>query len=129
MKNIIRKTCSVALLALPMLSFAASDYTNCGVGTINSLAVKHDGNVIIDMNWLANNPGTGYHEQQSMMVTGVAPEHNAGLRSALLSAFHAGSIVQLLGSGGHCLNQIVAIGLCSTASTCKVSQFMHYDNL
>lgn len=127
MKNVIRKNLIMALLALPMLS-TATTYTDCGVGTISSLIVRHDGNVGIEINFIAKNPGTGYHEHSNFMYTGVAPQDTAGVRSTLLSAFHAGSVVQFFGSDGMCLNRIVAIGICDSSSTCGVSNHMFYQH-
>lgn len=125
MKNLIINSIASALLVLPTLSFAASPYTNCGLGTINSLVVKHDGNVGIEVNFISGMPGGGNTEHENFLYTSVASPENAGIRSTLLSAFHAGSVVQFYGNGG-CLNRIIAVAIC-TNSSCRASRITHYQ--
>ena len=125
MKNFINKFIALAMLVLPTLSFAASPYTNCGLGTIKSLVVKHDGNVGIEVKFISGNPGAGNTEHEDIMYTSVASPDNAGIRSTLLSAFHAGSVVQFYGNGG-CLNRIIAVALC-TDTSCRTSRITHYQ--
>jgi hypothetical protein len=121
MKSFILKSIASAFLVLPTFSYAIN-YTNCGLGTIRSLVVKHDGNVGIEVNFIS---GKGQTEHEDFYYTSVASPDNAGIRSTLLSAFHSGSVVQFYGNGG-CLNRIIAVAIC-TNSSCRASGITNYQ--
>jgi hypothetical protein len=112
---------TLALFSIPILSHA--EYTNCGSGRINSLVVRQDGNVAIDLDF-----STGHAPVQTweltIIYTNVAPTEAAALRSTLLSAYHSGSHTQFYGERG-CF-KIVAVGLCKDEASCKVGKFMNF---
>ena len=67
MKSFILKSIASVLFVLPTLSYAIN-YTNCGIGTISSLIVKHDGNVGVEINFISGNPGNGGTEHALSLI-------------------------------------------------------------
>jgi hypothetical protein len=117
MKKIIRKSFVVALIAMPMFSHAMI----CGGGKINGLALRGDGNLAIEMQFLPNYSSPQSLWEDNIMWTQLSGDKLVAVRSQLTAALHSGNFVRVYG-GSDCVN-VTSVAVCPSAAPCKIANY------